>query len=1642
MSDLQKRLEKLSPAQRELVLKKLRSQKKDSPVQKEKVPPIAPVSREKPIPLSWNQQRLWFLEQIEGSSSTYNIPAAVELVGELDLAALERSLLEIVRRHEILRTNFALLDGLPVQQIAPELKLNIAVIDLKSDEEVEGLAMAEAQKPFDLATDPLLRVTLLRRSPSSHYLLLTLHHIISDGWSMGVLINELSQLYGAFLSKAPSPLAELPFQYADFAVWQRQWLSGETLETQLSYWKETLSGAPELLELPTDRSRPPLQSFRGSSHKFHLSAELTQKLQTLAEKSGATLFMILFGAFATLLYRYTDREDICIGTPIANRNRAETESLIGFFINTLVLRADLTGTPTFSQLLDRVRERSLEAYDRQDVPFEQIVEALQPERSLSYSPLFQVMFALQNAPMGELELPGVTLKPMSQDSQSAKFDLTVSMWETETGLEGSWEYNSDLFDRETIARAIGHFQTLLAGIVANPDRQLGELPLLTDAEERLFQSWNDTKTNYPAEKTLAELFEDQVEKTPDAIAVSYGGEQLTYEQLNRRANQLGHYLQARGVGPEVLVGLCLDRSPEAIAAMLGIIKAGGAYVPIDPDYPPERIAYILSDAGVPVLISNSTLLGKLPEHEAVLVCLDRDWEAIATFSSDNLPMEVTPTSLAYLIYTSGSTGKPKGVAAIQRAVTRLVFDTNYVEIQQSDCIAQASNISFDAATFEIWGALLRGAKLAGISKEALLSPEQLATQLREEKIAILFVTTALFNQLVSVVPDIFQHLRTLLFGGEAVDPSWVAEALKKGPPQRLLHMYGPTESTTFSTWYLIESVPKDATNLPIGSSISNTTIYVLDKNLQRVPIGVPGELYIGGDGLASGYLNRAELTAERFIENPYESDRLYKTGDLVRYLRDGNIEFKGRIDNQVKVRGFRIELGEIEALLSKHPQVREAAVIVREDRPGNKRLTGYILPYSEPPTSTTLRGFLKERLPEYMVPGAFVVMEAFPLTPNGKVNRAGLPAPEELRDETVGYVAPRTPTEKTLAAIWSEILRVDRVGINDNFFALGGDSIMSISIIAKAERAGLQLTPKQLFQHQTIAELAAVAGTTTAREASQGIVTGSAPLTPIQHWFFQQHLPARHHFNQSVLVSVPPDIDPLLLKAAVAKILSHHDALRARFIDSETGWQQVYSPPEEERIPFQVEDLSAIPVEEQSGRISAIANDIQASLNLAEGPIMRAVLFTKTPPSPSTGGNGDTGTRGHGDNPLSASPCLRVSASSPSPPSPSTGGNGDTGTRGHGDNPLSASPCLRVSASSPSPHTLFLVIHHLAVDGVSWRILLEDLLRAYQQESLPPKTTSFQDWANLLVEYGRSPHLAKELDYWLTQSGTKINSLPVDYPEGKKDNTFGSSRTVSVSLTEAETKSLLQEVPKAYNTQINDVLLTALALSFAKCTGSKSLLVDLEGHGREEIFSDRSSVNLSRTLGWFTTRFPVSLELESVDNLSEALKSIKEQLRGIPNKGIGYGILRYLSPDGTVRQQLAELTQPEISFNYLGQFATPGANKLQSPEMAWGMAQESSGSDRSSLGTRDCLLDVNGLVVAGRLQMDYIYSEKVHKRTTVEGLAKSFSESLKSLIEHCTAPEAGGHTPSDFAAARLDRKQLDSFLAKIKKPKSQKKNDR
>jgi amino acid adenylation domain-containing protein len=895
-----------------------------------------------------------------------------------------------------------------------------------------------------------------------------MHHIVSDGWSMDVFEGEITRLYSAFCRGEPSPLPELPIQYADFAVWQRRWLEGEVFEGNLAYWRKQLADLPEL-QLPADRLRPAVKSYRGAREPIEIPDDLTEKLKALSRHEEVTLFMLLLAAFKTLLHRYTGEDDIVIGAPIANRSRAELEPLIGFFVNTIVMRTNVSGNPSFREILVRVRQTALDAYAHQDVPFERLVEELHPDRDLSRNPLFQVCFQLFNVQAHDENV----LQPCTVEGNVAKFDLRFDLLASPRSLTGFLEYSTDLFDATTIARLARYFLALLRAIVADPEQRISQLPLLAPPEQRqLLVEWNDTRSEYPRE-CIHELFEAQVKRAPEAIAVAYGDEQLTYREVNETANRLARELRSRGVGADTPVATFLDRSADLVIAQLGILKAGGAYVPLDPEYPRERVAFILKDSGARLVLTHASSRGRLPEHGAEVVCIDQD--PAVDEAADSVPSGTRPDNLAYIMYTSGSTGTPKGIAILHRAISRLVCNTNYISLGPSDRVAQASNASFDAATFEIWGALLHGACLVGIPKDVLLSPRALAPFLEQEQITTLFLTTDLFNQLASESPGMFRSLRTLLFGGSAVNPRWVREVVTHGRPERFVHVYGPTESTTFAAWYEVRDVAKDATTIPIGRPIANTQLYVLDRYGNPAPTGAMGELFIGGDGLARGYLNDAEMTAERFIPHPFVADpdaRLYRTGDLVRYRPDGALEFLGRIDQQVKIRGFRVETSEIEAVLRENPCLREAVVLSWEDAAGTRRLVAYVVPADAEVSSADLRRFLEKKLPGYMVPSAFILRDALPLNPNGKVDRKALAASTDRLSPTEPYVEPSSPLEKTLASIWAQVLDLERVGICDNFFHLGGHSLLAMQIVSRISEALQTEVPlRALFEAPTVAGL-------------------------------------------------------------------------------------------------------------------------------------------------------------------------------------------------------------------------------------------------------------------------------------------------------------------------------------------------------------------------------------------------------------------------------------------------------------------------------------------------------------------------------------------------------------------------------------------
>jgi amino acid adenylation domain-containing protein len=1067
------------------------------------LPPVVPTERRGVLPLSFAQERLWFIDRMEPGSAAYNLPVAGRLEGALDEAALERSLGEIVRRHESLRTTFAEVDGSPVQVIAPFGGFTLLVDDLsglaEADREaaVRRRAGEEALRAFDLAAGPLFRAVLLRLGAEDHVLLLSMHHIVTDGWSMGVLQRELGALYAAYREGRTSPLRELPVQYADYAVWQREQLEGEALDRQLAYWRERLAGAPELLELPTDHPRPAVQAYRGATVPVELSPELLERLEALGRSEGATLYMTLLSAFQVLLGKYSGSDDIVVGSPIAGRTRKEVEELIGFFVNTLVLRTDLGGDPSFREVLRRGRAVTLGAYEHQEVPFERLVAELQPERSMSHAPLFQVLFTLQNDGGGEGTLAGLEVSGAGAAMEIAKFDLSLTLTATAQGLRGGLNYSTDLFERGTAERMLGHLERVLEQVAADADVRLSRLEMLREAERAVVLALGEGAAPEFPRATVDALFAQAAAAAPEAVALAWDGGRMTYAELDGRANRLAHHLRRAGVQTGTRVGVCLERGPEMVVATLAALKAGGAYVPLDPAYPAERLAFMLADTAVPVLVTESPLAERLPPHAARVVQVDVDAAAIAAEPADAPAAGTDPEAAAYVMYTSGSTGWPKGVEVPHRAIVRLVRGQDYVSIAPSDVFLQLAPASFDAATLELWGPLLNGVRLA-IHPAGQPSVESIGRALAEHGVTVLWLTAGLFHLVVEERIEVLRGVRQLLAGGDVLSVAHVRRVLAELPDTALINGYGPTENTTFTCCHHIGGAPRDGASVPVGRPIANTYVRVLDAGMRPVPVGVPGELYAGGAGLALGYLGRPELTAEKFVADPFAPGaRLYRTGDRVRWRESAEVrecvstgvdpvpnsrtdalthsrtavlEFLGRVDTQVKIRGFRVEPGEVEAVLRAWPGVREAAVVVREDVPGDRRLVAYLVGDSE---AEALRAYVRQSLPEYMVPSAFVFMEALPLTPNGKLDRRALPAPDHA-SAAERYVAPRTGTEELLVEIWMEMLRLERVGVHDGFFELGGHSLLATRVVSRVRAAfGVELPLRTIFETPTVAGVAA-----------------------------------------------------------------------------------------------------------------------------------------------------------------------------------------------------------------------------------------------------------------------------------------------------------------------------------------------------------------------------------------------------------------------------------------------------------------------------------------------------------------------------------------------------------------------------------------
>ncbi|EPA2945769.1 amino acid adenylation domain-containing protein [Pseudomonas aeruginosa] len=1491
--------------------------------------------------LSYAQQRMWFLWHLEPQSGAYNLPSAVRLNGPLDRQALERAFASLVQRHEALRTVFPRGADDSLAQAPLQRPLEVAFEDCSGlpEAEQEARLREEAQReslqPFDLGEGPLLRVRLIRLGEERHVLLLTLHHIVSDGWSMNVLIEEFSRFYSAYATGAEPGLSALPIQYADYALWQRSWLEAGEQERQLEYWRGKLGERHPVLELPTDHPRPAVPSYRGSRYEFSIEPALAEALRGTARRQGLTLFMLLLGGFNILLQRYSGQTDLRVGVPIANRNRAEVEGLIGLFVNTQVLRSVFDGRTSVATLLAGLKDTVLGAQAHQDLPFERLVEAFKVERSLSHSPLFQVMYNHQPL-VADIEaldsVAGLSFGQLDWKSRTTQFDLSLDTYEKGGRLYAALTYATDLFEARTVERMARHWQNLLRGMLENPQASVDSLPML-DAEERyqLLEGWNATAAQYPLQRGVHRLFEEQVERTPTAPALAFGEERLDYAELNRRANRLAHALIERGIGADRLVGVAMERSIEMVVALMAILKAGGAYVPVDPEYPEERQAYMLEDSGVELLLSQSHL--KLPLAQGVQrIDLDQADAWLENHAENNPAIELNGENLAYVIYTSGSTGKPKGAGNRHSALSnRLCWMQQAYGLGVGDTVLQKTPFSFDVSVWEFFWPLMSGARLVVAAPGDHRDPAKLVALINREGVDTLhFVPSMLQAFLQDEDVASCTSLKRIVCSGEALPADAQQQVFAKLPQAGLYNLYGPTEAAIDVTHWTCVEEGKDA--VPIGRPIANLACYILDGNLEPVPVGVLGELYLAGRGLARGYHQRPGLTAERFVASPFVAgERMYRTGDLARYRADGVIEYAGRIDHQVKLRGLRIELGEIEARLLEHPWVREAAVLAVDGR----QLVGYVVLESESGDwREALAAHLAASLPEYMVPAQWLALERMPLSPNGKLDRKALPAPE-VSVAQAGYSAPRNAVERTLAEIWQDLLGVERVGLDDNFFSLGGDSIVSIQVVSRARQAGLQLSPRDLFQHQNIRSLA-LAAKAGAATAEQGPASGEVALAPVQRWFFERAIPNRQHWNQSLLLQARQPLDGDRLGRALERLQAQHDALRLRFREERGAWHQAYAEQAGEPL-----------WRRQAGSeeaLLALCEEAQRSLDLEQGPLLRALLVDMADGS----------------------------------------------------------------------QRLLLVIHHLAVDGVSWRILLEDLQRLYADldADLGPRSSSYQAWSRHLHEQAGAR--LDELDYWQAQLHDAPHALPCENPQGALENRH--ERKLVLTLDAERTRQLLQEAPAAYRTQVNDLLLTALARVVCRWSGASSSLVQLEGHGREELFAD---IDLSRTVGWFTSLFPV--RLSPVADLGESLKAIKEQLRAIPDKGLGYGLLRYLAGEESARV-LAGLPQARITFNYLGQF------DAQFDEMALlDPAGESAGAEMDPGAPLDNWLSLNGRVFDGELSIDWSFSSQMFGEDQVRRLADDYVAELTALVDFCCDSPRHGATPSDFPLAGLDQARLDAL---------------
>ncbi|WP_161513159.1 non-ribosomal peptide synthetase [Bacillus sp. AIIW2] len=1490
---------------------------------------IEPAEIQDTYPVSSAQKRMYVLQQLEDGGVGYNMPAALKLTGPLDRARLDEVFRQLIRRHESLRTSFETgADGEPVQRIHDDVPFQL----------MELAAAEDFVRPFRLQEAPLFRAALVKEAEESHLLLVDMHHIISDGVSVGTLIREFSELY------ASRTLHPLRIQYKDYAVWQQAFKQGEAYNRQEAYWLKQLDGELPVLELPADNARPAVRSFAGDHVSFSLDADTSSGLYKIARDNGCTLYMVLLAAYSTLLARLSGQEDIIIGSPIAGRAHKDLESVIGMFVNTLAIRTRPVENKCFSDFLREVRETALEAYEHQDYPFEELVDRLDVVRDMSRNPLFDVMFALQNMERESLTLHDLHLTTIAHDAHKvSKFDMTLyAAEEDQETIRFDVEFNTDIYQKQTIKKWLSYYIHILHHVIEHQNIHLGDIHVLDEHETSSFiHTFNQTKQDYPKHETISRLFEYQAAKTPHAPAVIYDRQTLTYRELNQRANRIAAALRANGVGSESVVALLTSRTPELAVGILGILKAGGAYLPVTEDMPTERLEWMLSDSNAVMLLQSD----RLESHMAGKRLFIEDIQLEAGISANNPEQQGGPDSLAYIMYTSGSTGTPKGVMVEQRGVVRLVKNSD-MAFSPEDRILLTASLGFDAMTFEVFGPLLNGACLYISDKETYLDSDRLKTFIQQNGITTLWLTSSLFNQLSEQNERTFSDLSRLILGGEALSPNHVNRVRNTAPDLALWNGYGPTENTTFSTCFRIEHEYKHS--IPIGRPIANSTAYIVNSRGRLQPMGVIGELCVGGDGLARGYFGRPELTKEKFVPNPFTpGERMYRTGDLARWLKDGTIDYIGRMDDQVKIRGYRIELGEIEAALRQIDGVKEAAVIVRTGPSGHKELLAYMSLQAEM-NIEKVRSLLSQQLPGFMIPAHLVELAALPLTQNGKLDRRALPEPETTAINTA-YAPPRNQLEERLAVIWQEVLGVEKVGIEDSFFELGGDSIKALQVSARLGRFDLKITAGDLFRHPTIKEAAPLIRKTE-RNIDQRPIEGEVPWTPVQRWFLAQHIEERQHFNQSVMLHSSEGFQEQPLRTALQHLVIHHDALRMTIIDDGGQLQQFNRGIHGELYSLNIRDLSKTAQWEKL--IEDEVADLQRSIHLQTGPLLKAGLF-----------------------------------------------NTMSGTY------------------------LFLTIHHLVVDGVSWRILLEDLSAAYSQAAagqpvqLPRKTDSYQYFANRLAEYAESSKVIREQSYWRTVEKEKAALLPCEKPHSAADNI---RKTESFTLSEEDTHVLIHKVNNAYNTDTQDILLTAASLALCDWMGERKLRIAMEGHGRDHTLPE---LDISRTVGWFTTIYPVLIDLHHAaeGELGLAVKTVKDTLGRIPDKGMGYGILKYLTSSENKTIQFGKA--PEIGFNYLGQF---NDTERQQKFSFSGLA---SGKDITPTWQREQTLEMSAMVRQNQLHFNLSYPPSRFHTTTMKQLLHMVKHNLHQIIKHCAHKQETEKTVSDFSSQSLTAEDLDDIAS-------------